>query len=154
MAMMISVSHLAPMLVAWLYDDCLIAVFACSMVFNFAAGYFCWLATRRYKTELRAHDGFLLVALAWTGGAAFAMLPLLGGIAGLSFHDAYFEAISGLTTTGATVIVNLDSLAPSLNLWRHMLNWFGGMGIIVLAVAVLPAAAGYVFTGMRISLAG
>lgn len=138
MAMMMSASHLAPIFVAWLYDDGMLAVFSFSMVLNFAVGYLVWLATRRFKTELRPYDGFLLVTLAWAGGAAFATAPLLGGIPGLSFTDAYFETISGLTTTGATVLVNLDTLPQSLNLWRHLLNWLGGMGIIVLAVAILP----------------
>lgn len=138
MAMMMSAAHLAPILAAWLYDDGMLAVFAFSMAFNFAVGFIVWLATRRFKTELRPYDGFLLVVLAWGGGAAFATVPLLGGIGGLSFTDAYFETISGLTTTGATVLVNLDTLPQSLNLWRHLLNWFGGMGIIVLAVAILP----------------
>jgi trk system potassium uptake protein len=138
MAMMMSASHLVPIFVAWLYDDGMVAVFTFSMVFNFAVGYIAWLSTRRHKAELQASDGFLLVSLAWIGGAAFATVPLLGGIPGLSFADAYFETASGLTTTGATVLVNLDTLAPSLNLWRHQLNWFGGMGIIVLAVAILP----------------
>lgn len=123
---------------AWLYDDGLVSTFAFSTVFNFAVGYFAWLGTRRYGTALRAEDGFLLVVLAWVGGAAFACVPLLAAIPGLSFTDAYFETASALTTTGATVLVNIDTLAPSLNLWRHMLQWFGGMGIIVLAVAILP----------------
>ncbi len=136
--MMMSASHLAPIFVAWLYDDGMLAVFSFSMVFNFAAGYMFWLATRRFKTELRPYDGFLLVVLAWSGGAGFATVPLLGGIGGLSFTDAYFETMSGLTTTGATVLTNLDTLPQSLNLWRHLLNWLGGMGIIVLAIAILP----------------
>jgi trk system potassium uptake protein TrkH len=88
--------------------------------------------------DLEPRDGFLLVSLAWLGGAAFATVPLLGGIGGLSFTHAYFETASGLTTTGATVLSNLDTLPESLNLWRHQLNWLGGMGIIVLAVAILP----------------
>lgn len=136
--MMMSASHLVPIFVAWLYDDGMVAIFSFSMVFNFGMGYLSWLSTRRYKAELQPRDGFVLVSLAWVGGAAFASVPLLGGIPGLSFTDAYFESVSGLTTTGATVLVNLDTLAPSLNLWRHQLNWFGGMGIIVLAVAILP----------------
>jgi trk system potassium uptake protein TrkH len=136
--MLMSASHLVPIFAAWLYDDGMVSVFASSMAFNFAIGYLCWVSTRRYKGELEPRDGFLLVSLAWIGGAAFATVPLLGGIPGTSFTDAYFESVSELTTTGATVLVNLDTLAPSLNLWRHLLQWFGGMGIIVLAVAILP----------------
>ncbi|NJD35086.1 MAG: TrkH family potassium uptake protein, partial [Betaproteobacteria bacterium] len=81
---------------------------------------------------------FLLVTLAWVLMAAIATLPLLLVIDDLSFTDAYFETMSGLTTTGATVLTGLDKLPPSINLWRHELNWVGGKGIIVLAVAILP----------------
>lgn len=94
--------------------------------------------TRRYKRELRPRDGFLLVTLAWVLMAAIATVPLMLTIDGLSFTDAFFETMSGLTTTGATVLTGLDNLPPSVNLWRHELNWLGGMGIIVLAVAILP----------------
>jgi len=76
--------------------------------------------------------------LVWAALPAFAALPLLYSIPGLSFTDAYFETSSGLSTTGATVLTGLDALPPSINLWRHFLNWLGGMGIIVLAVAILP----------------
>ena len=70
--------------------------------------------------------------------AAIATVPLMLVIDGLSFTDAFFETMSGLTTTGATVLIGLEKLPPSVNLWRHELNWLGGMGIIVLAVAILP----------------
>ena len=73
----------------------------------------------------------------WTLLPVFASLPLVFQL-GISFTDAYFEAMSGLTTTGSTVLANLDSLPPSINLWRGMLVWMGGMGLIVLAVAILP----------------
>ena len=94
--------------------------------------------TRSFKRELKARDGFLLVTLAWILMSASAAVPLLTALPNLSFTDAYFEALSGLTTTGATVLTELDQLPPSINLWRHALHWFGGIGIIVLAVAVLP----------------
>ncbi len=95
-------------------------------------------ATRRYSRELKPRDGFLLATLSWVLMSASATIPLLIAIPGLSFTDAYFEAMSGLTTTGATVLTGIDNLPPSINLWRHALHWFGGLGIIVLAVAVLP----------------
>jgi trk system potassium uptake protein len=95
-------------------------------------------ATRRHKRELKARDGFLLVTLAWVLLSLSAAVPLMIALPGISFADAYFEAASGLTTTGATVLTGLDTLPPSINLWRHALHWFGGIGIIVLAVAVLP----------------
>jgi trk system potassium uptake protein TrkH len=96
------------------------------------------LATRKHRRELKPRDGFLLATLSWALMSASATIPLLMYIPNLSFTDAYFEAVSGLTTTGATVLVGLDDLPPSLNLWRHVLHWFGGLGIIVMAVAVLP----------------
>jgi trk system potassium uptake protein TrkH len=83
-------------------------------------------------------DGFLLVALVWTVLPAFATLPLLSYVPGLSFTDAYFEATSGLTASGATVLAGLDALPPSINLWRGFMIWLGGMGVIVLAVAIMP----------------
>jgi len=94
--------------------------------------------TRSYKRELRSRDGFVLVTAGWILMSAIATVPLLIALPGLSFTDAFFETMSGLSTTGATVLVGLDNLPPSINLWRHALNWYGGMGIIVLVVAILP----------------
>jgi trk system potassium uptake protein TrkH len=96
------------------------------------------LATRRYRRELQPRDGFLLVTLTWTLLPAFGALPLMLAIPGLSFTDAYFEAMSGLTTTGATVLTGLDTLPVSINVWRCFMVLIGGMGIIVLVVAILP----------------
>lgn len=136
--MAMSLSHLVPIAVSLAYGDGTLRAFAISMAFNFVVALIAFLVTQRIKAELKPRDGMLLVVLAWTGGAAFATLPLLIMIPGLSFTDAYFETISGLTTTGATVLSDLDKLAPSLNIWRGLLVWLGGMGLIVLAVAILP----------------
>jgi trk system potassium uptake protein TrkH len=103
-----------------------------------AAGAALWAATRRARRELQVRDGFLLVALVWAVLPAFGTLPLLVQLPGLSFTDAYFEAASGLTASGATVLSGLDYVAPSLNLWRGFMIWLGGMGVIVLAVAIMP----------------
>lgn len=98
-----------------------------------------WWPTRSYKQDLKLRDGFLMVVMIWALLPLFASLPLLGWFYPvLSFTDAYFEAVSGLTTTGATILTELDKLPPSINLWRGMLVWLGGMGLVVLAVAVLP----------------
>jgi trk system potassium uptake protein TrkH len=96
------------------------------------------VSTRRFRRELQPRDGFLLVTLGWTILPACATLPLLFHLPGLSFTDAYFETMSGLTTTGATVLSGLDTLPLSINVWRHLLVWVGGMGILVLVVAILP----------------
>ncbi len=82
--------------------------------------------------------GFLLVTVTWSLIPVFCTLPLILYIPGLSFIDAYFEVVSGLTTTGATVLSGLDHLPMSINLWRHELCWIAGMGIIIFAVAILP----------------
>ena len=96
------------------------------------------LATRRFTRELQTRDGFLLVTLAWTVLPALATLPLMLQLPNLDFTDAYFETMSGLTTSGATVLTGLDQLPLSINVWRCLLVWLGGMGILVLAVAILP----------------
>jgi len=115
------------------------AAFETGFLVTFVAGLFTFFATRgRHRRELQPRDGFLLVTLVWTVVPAFATIPLLFAIPGITFTDAYFEAVSGMTTSGATVLAGLDALEPSLNIWRTLMVWIGGMGIIVLAVAILP----------------
>lgn len=116
--------------------------FAPEMALTIIAGAVLWGLTRRYRRELQARDGVLLVVLAWSVLPVFGALPLLAyfEMAGtpISWTDAYFEAVSGLTTTGSTVLTGLDGLPASINIWRTFLQWLGGMGILVLAVAILP----------------
>ncbi|MFA0072030.1 potassium transporter TrkG, partial [Vibrio breoganii] len=89
--------------------------------------------------ELKARDGFLIVVLFWTViGSAGALPFLIADNPNVSVTDAFFESFSALTTTGATVIVGLDDLPKAILFYRQFLQWFGGMGIIVLAVAILP----------------
>ena len=118
--------------------DGLAGVFFAAMSINAVVGLGLAAATRRFRRELKPRDGFILVTLSWTLMSLSAVVPLMLAIPGLSFTDAYFEAASGLTTTGATVLNDLQHLPPSLNLWRHTMHWIGGIGIIVLALAVLP----------------
>lgn len=133
-----SFTILAPLVTAFFAHDAAQHAFDEAFAITLVAGFVLWLVGRRWRRELKVRDGFLLVLLVWTGLPAFATLPFLIYAPGMNFTDAYFETISGLTTTGATVMSGLDTLPPSLNLWRHVLNWLGGMGIIVLAVAILP----------------
>jgi trk system potassium uptake protein TrkH len=138
MLVVFSVTYLVPLAASWIYDDGTFFDFLTAMVWTSAIGFLMWLLTRRYKGELSIRHGYLLVVAMWTAMPAVATLPLLLVINGLSFTDAYFETMSGMTTTGATVLIGLDYLPPSINIWRCELQWLGGMGIIVLAVAVLP----------------
>ena len=103
-----------------------------------AAGALMSLATRRFRRELQPRDGFLLVGLTWLVLPAFGALPLLLALPELSVTDAYFEAMSAFTATGATVLTGLDDLPLSVNVWRCFMMLVGGLGIIVLAVAILP----------------
>jgi trk system potassium uptake protein TrkH len=138
MLLVFSVTYVMPIVASLLYDDGTAWLFASDMLFTLGSGAVLWFTTRRFERELKARDGFLLVVLGWMGMAGFATFPLMSYLRDLSFTDAYFETMSGLTTTGSTVLTGLDRLPPALNLWRHELNWLGGMGIIVLAVAILP----------------
>jgi trk system potassium uptake protein len=135
-----SMSMFAPLVCGLFFShDAALHAFVKAAAIGVAAGGTSWALTRRFKRELRIRDGVLLVALTWTLIPLIASLPLLLHFGrDLSFTDAYFEMASALTTTGATILTNLDSMPASINLWRHLVNWFGGMGIIVLAVAILP----------------
>lgn len=113
-------------------------VFLQSAGLTLAVGLALLLLTRRQRADLKPRDGYLLVSVSWLSVTAAAALPLMLGEPHLQFTDAYFESMSGLSTTGSTVINGLDGLPHTVNLWRHALHWLGGMGIIVLAVAVLP----------------
>src|SRR5690606_18151509 len=114
------------------------ASFLVSGIGCLAAGGLLWVATRRYRRELEPRDGALLVVLGWLLMSLAGALPFILELPELSFTDACFEAIAGLTTTGATVISGIERLPQSVNVWRHALQWYGGMGIIVMAVAILP----------------
>jgi len=132
-----SLTMLVPLLLSWHWQDGASSAYDEAFLLTFVTGLGLWWTARREKRELKVRDGFLMVALVWTVLPVYAGLPLILQL-NVSFTDAYFEAVSGLTTTGATVLANLDKLPMSINLWRGMLVWFGGMGLIVLAVAVLP----------------
>ncbi|QSA98599.1 TrkH family potassium uptake protein [Methylococcus sp. EFPC2] len=138
MLMVYSAADLLPLVAALVYGDGTAMLFVHDFALSFCSGGVFWIFSKGYQRELKAKDGFLVVVMAWLGMAAFSTYPLMASIPGLSFTDAYFEAMSGLSTTGATILSGLDNLPPAINLWRHELNWLGGMGIIVLVVAILP----------------
>jgi len=129
---------LLPLVIAHAFHDAAQSAYDVAALATVVAGAALWVGTRAHRAELQVHHGYLLVALTWTVLPAFAALPLLLALPGLSFTDAYFETASAMSTTGATVLVGLDNLPASINVWRAMLQWLGGMGVVVLAVAVLP----------------
>src|SRR5210317_2106494 len=137
--MVFSSTLLPPIVTGMIYQDGAILPFVEAFFLTLGAGFLLYLPVHKHKKELRLRDGFLVVVLFWTVLGVAGGLPIyLSGIYDISVTDAIFESISGITTTGATVIVGLDSLPHSLLLYRQELQWLGGMGIIVLAVAVLP----------------
>ena len=137
--MLFSMTILVPLLMAWILNEDTLTGFASALGITFTAGLVLWFPTRHTRRELRTRDGFLITTLFWSVLGLFGALPfaLLDELH-LSPTDAIFESISGLTTTGATVITGLDDLPRSLLYYRQQLQWLGGIGIVVVAVAVLP----------------
>ncbi|MCP3669941.1 MAG: potassium transporter [Gammaproteobacteria bacterium] len=134
-----SLAMLPPMLISLLYNDGALLAFFVGFCGIFVTGGLCWYPVRRQKRELRLRDGFLVVVMFWVVLGLLGAVPfMLAENPHMSMTDAVFESISGLTTTGSTVIQGLDDLPKSILFYRQQLQWLGGMGIIVLAVAVLP----------------
>lgn len=129
---------LVPLAFASFGGDAAEHAFVTGTALTFVAGVAMSLAARRFRRELQPRDGFVLVGLTWVLLPAFGAVPLWLAIPGLSVTDAYFEAMSGFTATGATVLSGLDALPLSVNVWRCFMTLVGGLGIIVLVVAILP----------------
>jgi len=128
-----------PGLVALIYRDGAGRAFSQTFFVAVTIGLILWWPNRKKKHELKPREGFLIVVLFWTVLGSLGALPFLfSDRPNLSLTDAFFESFSGLTTTGATMLVGLDSLPKAILFYRQMLQWMGGMGIIVLAVAILP----------------
>ncbi len=137
--MLLSGTMLVPLAVSWWYNDGEIAPFLTAFSVTFVTGLLLWISCRFRRRELRVRDGFLVVVLFWTVLSLFSALPFIISVnPDLSFTQSVFEATSGLTTTGATVITGLDDLPRSILYYRQQLQFLGGLGIILLAVAVLP----------------
>jgi trk system potassium uptake protein TrkH len=137
--MLFSSATVLPLVIALLMDDGTVTGFLSAWAITFSSGLILWLPVRGVRHDLRIRDGFLITSLFWTVLGTFGALPFaLNESLSLTPTEAIFESISGLTTTGATVIVGLDDLPASILLYRQLLQWLGGIGIIVVAVAVLP----------------
>jgi trk system potassium uptake protein TrkH len=137
--MFFSLSFLPPFAVSWYFADGQEEIFLLAFALVFLAGWVLWVPVRSVSQELKVRDGFLVVSCCWLAVSLAGAVPLLlAERPVMSFTDAVFECVSGLTTTGATVLVGLDRLPASILYYRAQLQWLGGMGIVVLAVAVLP----------------
>ena len=130
---------LPPILVSQLYRDGASEAFVTAFICTLVVGLVLWLPVRNIRREVRLRDGFIIVTLFWTLLALVGALPLaVAETPHMAFTEAFFESMSGLTTTGATVLTGIDHLPESIRFYRQQLQWLGGMGIVVLAVAVMP----------------
>ncbi|PIE41343.1 MAG: potassium transporter, partial [Gammaproteobacteria bacterium] len=137
--MVYSTTMLPPVVVALIYQDGGEMQFLAAFAITLISGLIAWLPVHSVKDDLRVRDGFFVVVLFWLVLGLYGAIPLvLGESPHMPITDAVFESISGLTTTGATVLTNIDALPKSVLYYRQQLQWLGGMGIIVLAVAILP----------------
>ncbi|MDX1488818.1 MAG: TrkH family potassium uptake protein, partial [Acidiferrobacterales bacterium] len=134
-----SASMLPPMGVSLIYEDATSKAFALAFLITSISGLTLWLPVGSQHREIRVRDGFVIVTLFWVLLALFGSLPfIIADRPNIKYTDAFFESISGLTTTGATVLSGIDQLPESIRYYRQQLQWLGGMGIVVLAVAVMP----------------
>jgi len=137
--MIFSITQLPPVIVSLIYNDGATDAFITTFLVTIITGLVLWLPVSKSRKELRLRDGFIVVVAFWTVLGLFGALPfVLSEHITISITDSIFESISGLTTTGATVITNIDSLPKSILYYRQQLQWLGGMGIVVLAVAIMP----------------
>jgi len=137
--MMFSLTMLPPLVCSLLYDDGLFWIYIDVLLYSLGTGFILTILFRRRIVEMRVKDGFLVTIIFYLVLGSIGALPfLLSPNPDIGWQDALFESFSGLTTTGATVLTGLDSMPKSLLFYRQQIQWLGGMGIIVLAVAILP----------------
>ena len=136
LVMLFSVSFIFPMIVSIIYKDSALSIFIYTFLFVFFLGLIGWFFSRGDDRELGQKDGFIIITFFWLVLSFAGSIPFI--ISGMGFIDSFFESMSGITTTGATVLSGLDSLPESILFYRQLLQWMGGMGLIVLAIAVMP----------------
>ncbi|MDH5631387.1 MAG: TrkH family potassium uptake protein [Gammaproteobacteria bacterium] len=137
--MIFSTTMLPPLAVSFFYHDGAHLPFIYAFGLTLFAGLFIWAPVHAVRRDIRLRDGFVIVTLFWTSLAMVGALPLaMADHPHMPLVDAFFESMSGLTTTGATVLTGIDELPRSILYYRQQLQWLGGMGIVVLAVAVMP----------------
>ncbi len=135
----LGLAMLVPILFGIYYKDGSVEALFKSMAVTMASGVVLYLATRGATTDVMSQrDGMAIVSLGWTTVGFFGALPFFLCGDGCSFTDAFFESVSGFTTTGASILTNIEALSKGLLMWRSFIQWLGGMGIIVLSIAILP----------------
>jgi len=135
--LLFSTTLLPPIGISFLYNDGEIQYFSITFAIALLAGVVLWFPFRNDSHAIRSRDGFLIVALMWSAMSLLGTVPFML-VLDIGFADAFFESVSGFTTTGATVLVGLDAMSPSILFYRQEIQWLGGIGVIVLAVALLP----------------
>lgn len=136
LVMFFSISFVIPIITSLIYKDGALSIFITTFFIVFALGFFGWFLSKDSVEDMSHKDGFLVITLFWVVLSSAGSIPFV--LSGMTFIDSFFESMSGITTTGATVISNLNTLPESLLLYRQLLQWMGGMGLIVLAIAVMP----------------
>ena len=131
-----SFSYVFPIIVSVIYEDGALHLFLKTLIIVATIGFIGLFFTRKVKNELSQKDGFIIIVMFWVVLSTVGSVPFY--LSGMSAIDSFFESMSGITTTGATVIANIDILPESILFYRQLLQWMGGMGLIVLAIAVMP----------------
>ncbi len=150
--MLFSLSMIPPQIVALIYNERAFDSFVFGFFLTLVIGFSMWLPFLKTNDELRPRDGFLVVVLFWVVLSLFGSIPLYLNLSTqVDFTETFFESVSGLTTTGATILTNLDQLPRSILYYRQQLHFLGGMGIIVLALAVMPMLG--MGSGLRLYMA-
>lgn len=139
---LVGLSMCVPMLMSWYDKEHIVHAYLISVVITLLCGSFFWLVGCGGRRMMRIRDGFLLVTLAWISASAFGTLPMALSGSFNSVLDAFFETLSGFTATGISVVQDVEAMPRSLLLWRSMTQWLGGMGIVVLFVAMLSDVSG------------
>jgi trk system potassium uptake protein TrkH len=133
----LGISMIIPILIQVIYSE-IDSSFIGASIISIIFGTLFFLSNLNHDKKLNLHQAFLLTALSWLGIAMFGSLPFIFSSLELSITDAFFESMSGITTTGSTIITNLEQAPKAILLWRAMLQWLGGIGIIVMAITLMP----------------
>src|SRR6056300_40272 len=136
LVMFFSLSFVLPMIVSLIFEDSALNIFIITFISIFTLGLVGWFISKDAEDDLSQKDGFIIITFFWIVLSVAGSMPFI--LIGMPLIDSFFESMSGIATTGATVISNLSVLPESLLLYRQLLQWMGGMGLIVLAVAVMP----------------